>query len=157
MAYSIIESAKLLVKLHGHGSRTIDLARDSFTIGRKVDNDLPIDDHTVSSHHAKIVTGAIGLFCGRPQEHERHNVEWKTDRASPAPRRRCHCHWATSDHFSRPCAGSCPHDIRSVDRHGENDGHRQQRPALRRLIDDGQSARDFRKDRPFGISPHQAV
>ena len=55
MAYSIIESAKLLVKLHGHGSRTIDLARDSFTIGRKVDNDLPIDDHTVSSHHAKIV------------------------------------------------------------------------------------------------------
>jgi pSer/pThr/pTyr-binding forkhead associated (FHA) protein len=55
MAYSIIESAKLLVKLHGHGSRTIDLARDSFTIGRKVDNDLSIDDHTVSSHHAKIV------------------------------------------------------------------------------------------------------
>jgi pSer/pThr/pTyr-binding forkhead associated (FHA) protein len=55
MAYSIIESAKLLVKLHGHGSRTIDLARDSFTIGRRVDNDLPIDDHTVSSHHAKIV------------------------------------------------------------------------------------------------------
>jgi len=55
MAHSIIESAKLLVKLHGLGSRTIDLARDSFTIGRKVDNDLPIEDHTVSSHHAKIV------------------------------------------------------------------------------------------------------
>jgi pSer/pThr/pTyr-binding forkhead associated (FHA) protein len=55
MAHSIVESAKLLVKLHGLGSRTIDLARDSFTIGRKVDNDLPIDDHTVSSHHAKIV------------------------------------------------------------------------------------------------------
>src|SRR5678810_271377 len=55
MAHSIIESAKLLVKLHGHGSRTIDLARDSFTIGRKVDNDLSIDDHTVSSHHAQIV------------------------------------------------------------------------------------------------------
>lgn len=55
MAHTIIESAKLLVKLQGQGSRTIDLARDSFTIGRKADNDLPIDDHTVSSHHAKIV------------------------------------------------------------------------------------------------------
>jgi pSer/pThr/pTyr-binding forkhead associated (FHA) protein len=55
MAYSTIESAKLLVKLHGQSSRTIDLARDHFSIGRKVDNDLVIDDHTVSSHHAKIV------------------------------------------------------------------------------------------------------
>ena len=51
----ITASVKLLVKLHGQGSRSIDLTTDSFTIGRKVDNDLPIDDHTVSSHHAKIV------------------------------------------------------------------------------------------------------
>jgi pSer/pThr/pTyr-binding forkhead associated (FHA) protein len=55
MAHTIIRSATLLVKLHGQGSRTIDLVRDSFTIGRKVDNDLAIDDHTVSSHHARIV------------------------------------------------------------------------------------------------------
>jgi pSer/pThr/pTyr-binding forkhead associated (FHA) protein len=55
MANTVTESAKLLVKLQGQGSRSIDLARDSFTIGRKADNDLPIDDHTVSSHHAKIV------------------------------------------------------------------------------------------------------
>ncbi|HEX8749625.1 MAG TPA: FHA domain-containing protein [Nitrospira sp.] len=54
MAHTFIESAKLLVKLHGQGSRTIDLSRDTFTIGRKVDNDLVIDDHTVSSHHARI-------------------------------------------------------------------------------------------------------
>ena len=47
--------AKLLVKLQGQGSRTVDLTRDNFTIGRKADNDLSIDDHTVSGHHAKIV------------------------------------------------------------------------------------------------------
>ena len=55
MAHTFIESAKLLVKVHGQASRTIDLGRDSFTIGRKVDNDLALDDHTVSSHHARIV------------------------------------------------------------------------------------------------------
>ena len=47
-------SAKLLVKLQGQDSRTIDIARDTFTIGRKADNDLSIDDHTVSGRHAKI-------------------------------------------------------------------------------------------------------
>ena len=55
MAHTTTESAKLLVKLHGQGSRTIELRTDSFTIGRKADNDLPIEDHTVSSHHARIV------------------------------------------------------------------------------------------------------
>lgn len=55
MAHIVTESAKLLVKIQGQGSRTIDIARDSFTIGRKDDNDLPIDDHTVSGHHARIV------------------------------------------------------------------------------------------------------
>ena len=48
-------SVKLLVKLHGQGSRLIDLLTDSFTIGRKGENDLSIDDPTVSSRHAKIV------------------------------------------------------------------------------------------------------
>jgi len=55
MGNILTDSAKLLVKLHGQGSRSIDLTADSFTIGRKSDNDLPIDDHTVSSRHAKIV------------------------------------------------------------------------------------------------------
>jgi pSer/pThr/pTyr-binding forkhead associated (FHA) protein len=55
MAHIVTDSAKLLVKLHGQGSRSIDLAGDTFTIGRKPENDLPIDDHTVSSRHAKIV------------------------------------------------------------------------------------------------------
>jgi pSer/pThr/pTyr-binding forkhead associated (FHA) protein len=55
MANIVTDSAKLLVKLHGQGSRSIDLTADTFTIGRKPENDLPIDDHTVSSRHAKIV------------------------------------------------------------------------------------------------------
>jgi pSer/pThr/pTyr-binding forkhead associated (FHA) protein len=55
MGTIVSEQAKLLVKLHGRGSRSIDLTGDSFTIGRKAENDLPIDDHTVSSRHAKII------------------------------------------------------------------------------------------------------
>jgi pSer/pThr/pTyr-binding forkhead associated (FHA) protein len=55
MGKTLTEPAKLLVKLHDQGSRSIELTRDSFTIGRKADNDLSIDDHTVSSHHARIV------------------------------------------------------------------------------------------------------
>jgi pSer/pThr/pTyr-binding forkhead associated (FHA) protein len=55
MGNIVTEAAKLIVKLHGQGSRTIELTHDSLTIGRKAENDLPIDDHTVSSRHAKIV------------------------------------------------------------------------------------------------------
>lgn len=55
MGDTVTIPAKLLVKLHGQGSRSIDLTEDSFAIGRKSDNDLSIDDHTVSSRHAKIV------------------------------------------------------------------------------------------------------
>ena len=55
MGNIVTDSAKLLVKLHGQGSRSIELTGDQFTIGRKTDNDLPIEDHTVSSRHAKLV------------------------------------------------------------------------------------------------------
>ena len=55
MGDTTIDSAKLLVKLQGQGSRTVELTGNSFTIGRKADNDLTIDDHTVSSHHARII------------------------------------------------------------------------------------------------------
>ncbi len=48
-------SATLLIKLKGQESRTIDLGKDALTIGRKPENDLCIDDKTVSGHHAKIV------------------------------------------------------------------------------------------------------
>lgn len=55
MPHTATVHAKLLVKLHGQGSRTIELVADSFAIGRKADNDLAIDDQTISSHHARIV------------------------------------------------------------------------------------------------------
>jgi pSer/pThr/pTyr-binding forkhead associated (FHA) protein len=47
--------AKLLVKLHGQGSRIIDLVAEHFAIGRKTDNDLAIDDQSISSRHARII------------------------------------------------------------------------------------------------------
>ena len=46
MAHIVTDSAKLLVKLHGQGSRSIDLAGDTFTIGRKPEN------YTLSLHDA---------------------------------------------------------------------------------------------------------
>lgn len=55
MGNILTDSAKLLVKLHGQGSRCIDLTGDQFTIGRKADNNLAIEDHTVSSRHARII------------------------------------------------------------------------------------------------------
>mgnify|MGYP000052597607 CR=1 FL=1 len=47
--------AKLLIKLHGKGSRDIELTHETLTIGRKPDNTLPIGDPAVSGHHAQIV------------------------------------------------------------------------------------------------------
>ena len=47
--------AKLLVKLHGKGSRHLDLTDEPVTIGRKADNVLAIEDPAVSGHHARIV------------------------------------------------------------------------------------------------------
>lgn len=55
MAHTLADTARLIVKLQGHGSRTVELQGDSFTIGRKADNDLSIDDHTTSGRHARIV------------------------------------------------------------------------------------------------------
>lgn len=55
MPETLTQPAKLLVKLHGNGSRDIALAHEALTIGRKPDNTLPIDDPAVSGHHARIV------------------------------------------------------------------------------------------------------
>ncbi len=51
----LTQPAKLLVKLHGKGSRHIELTLETFTIGRKADNTLAIEDPAVSGHHARIV------------------------------------------------------------------------------------------------------
>ena len=55
MSETLTQPAKLLVKLHGKGSRHIELSLETFTIGRKADNTLAIEDPAVSGHHARIV------------------------------------------------------------------------------------------------------
>ena len=55
MSHTATDCAKLFVKQQGQGSRTIDLASDPYTIGRKAGNDLAIDDPSVSGQHARIV------------------------------------------------------------------------------------------------------
>ena len=55
MPETLTQPAKLLVKLHGKGSRHIELSLETFTIGRKTDNALAIEDPAVSGHHAQIV------------------------------------------------------------------------------------------------------
>ena len=55
MPETLAQPAKLLVKLHGKGSRHIELTLETLTIGRKADNTLVIEDPAVSGHHARIV------------------------------------------------------------------------------------------------------
>jgi len=47
---------RLIIKQENQNNKSLDLAHGSVTIGRSVDNDVHISDHTVSSHHAKIFT-----------------------------------------------------------------------------------------------------
>jgi pSer/pThr/pTyr-binding forkhead associated (FHA) protein len=47
--------AKLLLKSKDAAMQEIDITKPTFTIGRKPDNDLVLDDPTVSGHHARIV------------------------------------------------------------------------------------------------------
>ena len=55
MPETLPQPATLLVKLHGKGSRHIELTLEALTIGRKADNTLMIEDPAVSGHHARIV------------------------------------------------------------------------------------------------------
>ena len=55
MPETLAHPAKLFVKLHGKGSRHIELTLETFMIGRKANNTLAIEDPAVSGHHAKIV------------------------------------------------------------------------------------------------------
>jgi len=52
----------LLVKTPHGGTRECDIARTPFTIGRKQDNDLSLEDLAVSAHHARIVKVQEVLF-----------------------------------------------------------------------------------------------
>ena len=55
MPETLPQPATLLVKLHGKGSQHIELTLERFTIGRKADNTLAIEDPAISGHHAQIV------------------------------------------------------------------------------------------------------
>jgi pSer/pThr/pTyr-binding forkhead associated (FHA) protein len=58
---------KLTVRYNGRKIDELIISRNVFTIGRKLDNDLRLEDTTVSSHHAKLLVRNGGLFiedCG---------------------------------------------------------------------------------------------
>lgn len=55
-------SPTLLVRLPHGDTRVCEVSRTPFTIGRTQDNDLCLDDITVSARHARIVTIQGGLF-----------------------------------------------------------------------------------------------
>jgi len=55
MPETLPQPATLLIKLHGKGSRHIELTLETLTIGRTADNTLVIEDPAVSGHHARIV------------------------------------------------------------------------------------------------------
>ncbi|MGD8783347.1 MAG: FHA domain-containing protein, partial [Thioalkalispiraceae bacterium] len=53
---------KLTVRYNGRKIDELIISRNVFTIGRKLDNDLRLEDTTVSSHHAKLLVRNGGLF-----------------------------------------------------------------------------------------------
>jgi pSer/pThr/pTyr-binding forkhead associated (FHA) protein len=55
MGQTTVGQATLLVKIQGQGSRIVELEHATYTIGRKKDNDLAIEDPMVSGQHARIV------------------------------------------------------------------------------------------------------
>jgi pSer/pThr/pTyr-binding forkhead associated (FHA) protein len=88
MPETLPQPATLLVKLHGQGSRQIELIQETLTIGRKADNTLVIEDAAVSGHHARIVKVQAVFFLedlmstngttinGRPiMRHQLHDAD----------------------------------------------------------------------------------
>lgn len=53
---------KLIIRFNGRKIDELIVSRDLFTIGRKLDNDLRLEDTTVSSHHARLVMRSGGLY-----------------------------------------------------------------------------------------------
>lgn len=53
---------KLTIRFNSRKIDELILKHPEVTIGRKVDNDLRLEDATVSNHHAKITRNADGLF-----------------------------------------------------------------------------------------------
>jgi hypothetical protein len=53
---------KLIIRFNGRKIDELIVSRDLFSIGRKLDNDLRLEDTTVSSHHARLVMRGGKLF-----------------------------------------------------------------------------------------------
>lgn len=55
-------SCKIIIRYNGRKVDELLLAHDVMTIGRKLDNDIRLEDTTVSSHHALIRQTDSGIF-----------------------------------------------------------------------------------------------
>lgn len=53
---------KLTIRLNGRKFDELIIKRDVVTLGRKVDNDLRLEDSTVSNRHARLYRRADGLY-----------------------------------------------------------------------------------------------
>ena len=53
---------KLTIRFNGRKIDELIVSREIFKIGRKLDNDLRLEDPTVSSHHARLLLKDEGLF-----------------------------------------------------------------------------------------------
>lgn len=54
--------SKLIIRFNGRKIDELVVKRELTTIGRKSDNDLRLEDTTVSSHHARLLMKPSGLF-----------------------------------------------------------------------------------------------
>lgn len=54
--------SKLTIRFNGRKIDELIVKRDMLSIGRKMDNDLRLEDTTVSSHHARILAKPTGLY-----------------------------------------------------------------------------------------------
>jgi|GEM_PF-1440823 pSer/pThr/pTyr-binding forkhead associated (FHA) protein len=55
-------SSKITIRFNGRKIDELLLTRSLMTIGRKLDNDIRLEDTTVSSHHARLLQKDAGIF-----------------------------------------------------------------------------------------------
>jgi len=55
-------TSKITIRFNGRKIDELLLTRNVMTIGRKIDNDIRLEDTTVSSHHARIIQKDAGIY-----------------------------------------------------------------------------------------------
>lgn len=153
MPETLAQPAKLLGKLHGKGSRHIELTDETLTIGRKADNTLVIEDPAVSGHHARIVKVQAVFFLeglkstngtainGRPiTRHQLRDADVITIGQ----------HRLVFQENAAASTAACP-----ICRSGSNHGAQRNGPHNRRTDAHGQSPDCCRENRSVGIPTHQ--